>query len=167
MKLPVIEFRDAYISPCGKYRYWLERRWAGADSFSTPIVWCMLNPSTADAAIDDPTIRRCIGFTHAWGHSRLIVVNLYAYRATKPRDLDGLTLPELMGPENSFWLHSYLHVANARAIVCAWGGKRFGCIPLPPSVSSAGRRCHLGLTTTGEPKHPLYLSSALRPERMI
>lgn len=157
MTLPVIEFRDAHISADGKYRYWLERRWGGANSFTPPIVWCMLNPSTADASIDDPTIRRVIGFSDQWGYARAIVVNLYAYRATKPRDLDGLTAYELIGPENSFWLNSYIHRANAKSLICAWGGKRFGCLPLPMSIICAPARYHLGLTAKGEPLHPLYL----------
>lgn len=160
--MPVIEFRDAYISADGKYRYWLERRWHGGKADSPLIVWCMLNPSTADASIDDPTIRRCIGFTNVWGFGRLIVINLYAYRATNPRDLEGLTLPELYGPENSFWLHSYTHMAHSRAVVCAWGGKRFGCVPLPPSIASAPLRYCFGYTVTGEPLHPLYLAADTR-----
>jgi len=56
------------ISPCGKYRYLLERKWG----IGLPCVtWIMLNPSTADAEKDDPTIRRCIGFSKAWGYGSL------------------------------------------------------------------------------------------------
>lgn len=85
----------AGISECGTYRYWLCREWSpGLDS----LVWLMLNPSTADATQDDPTIRRCMGFARRWGYGGITVVNLYAYRATNPRDL--LTAADPVGPEN-------------------------------------------------------------------
>ncbi len=157
--LPLVTFRDAHISADGKYRYWLERRWLHAPADAPLIVWCMLNPSTANANVDDPTIRRCIGFSHAWGYRRLVVVNLYAYRATEPRDLKGLGGPELFGPENAFWLHSYIEAADAHLIICAWGGKRFKRVPLPLPVGSItkARQWCLGRTKSGEPLHPLYL----------
>lgn len=159
MGLPVIEYRAAQISPDGKYRYSLERQWSGATDQSPAVVWCMLNPSTADASVDDPTIRRCIGFTDSWGWRRLIVVNLYAYRATDPRDLEGLTLDELYGPHNMDALRLWtLHACTTR-VVCAWGGKRFKCLGLPQPIKDVWRCC-LGLTATGEPKHPLYLPAS-------
>lgn len=156
MSLPVIEHRDAYISADEKYRYWLERRWAGAAYDSPMIVWCMLNPSTADASVDDPTIRRCIGFTDALGFGRLMVVNLYAYRATNPRDLRGLALDVQEGPENSKWLRYWSRLPSARILVCAWGSNRSRFTPLPSPIAFASRYA-LGFTKTGEPKHPLYL----------
>ena len=75
--------RSAEISECGKYRWWLRRRWADG-----PVVcFVMLNPSTADAEQDDPTIRRCIGFAQAWGCGALEVRNLFPFRATNPADM--------------------------------------------------------------------------------
>ena len=67
---------SAVISDCGKYRYVLER-----DKGSNPLVFLMLNPSTADASLDDPTIRRCRRFSEDNGYTGIVVVNLYAYRA--------------------------------------------------------------------------------------
>lgn len=156
MKLPTIEYRDALFSPCGKYRYSLERRWSGATFESPLVVWCMLNPSTADAYTDDATIRRCAGFTDSWGFGRFAVINLYSYRATNPRDLEGLTAPELAGPDNSKHILYWLRGAGMRILVCGWGGNRFRCLPLPSQIAFAERYA-LGFTKDGEPKHPLYL----------
>lgn len=93
---------SAYIvtsaSISGDYRYRLGRAWAGGPTCT----FIMLNPSTADADQDDPTIRRCVGFAKALGCGALEVVNLYAYRATNPRDL--LRQDERVGPENDYWL---------------------------------------------------------------
>jgi len=91
-----IEFRGAAVfSPDEVYRYRLER------DFQRPgpvHAWIMLTPSTADAETNDPTVRRCVGFSHAWGAGRLIVTNLYALRSTDPAALK--THPEPVGPEN-------------------------------------------------------------------
>lgn len=76
--------RAAEFSGCGRYRYSLRRRWADG---GPPACWIMLNPSTADAEKDAPTIRRCIGFSKAWGHNALVVVNLFALRSTDPTAL--------------------------------------------------------------------------------
>ena len=76
---------DAVISECGRYRYMLTRQWAGGHTSTgtwlLPII--MLNPSTADASIDDPTIRRCAAFAKREGWHGIRVVNLFAFRATE------------------------------------------------------------------------------------
>lgn len=77
------EEREAVLSPCGRYRYLLTRRW----SDGPPLVFVMLNPSTADALVDDPTIRRCRDFARRDGFAGLTVVNLFALRSPHPRDL--------------------------------------------------------------------------------
>src|SRR5207237_5457574 len=65
-----------------RYRYRLWRRW---DAARPVVAFVMVNPSTADAGRDDPTIRRCIGFARSWGYGRLEVVDLFAYRGTDTR----------------------------------------------------------------------------------
>ena len=75
--------RNAVISACGRYRYLLTRR---VGPGTRAVTFIMLNPSTADATRDDPTIRRCIGFARSWGIGGVDVVNLFAFRATEPRD---------------------------------------------------------------------------------
>src|SRR5689334_16488446 len=80
---PTVVRKAASISECGRYRYSLHRWWGAGER----LYFVMLNPSTADAEVDDPTIRRCMGFARTLGFDGIGVVNLYAFRATKPADL--------------------------------------------------------------------------------
>jgi hypothetical protein len=105
--------RSAYISPCGAYRYSLSREWAPGPACT----FIMLNPSTADADIDDPTIRRCIGFAKAWGFGGLAVVNLFAFRATSPKDMQSAAEP--VGPANDAAIAD--GVGLSTIAVAAWG----------------------------------------------
>ena len=84
MPATLMPLHGAVVSDDGLYRYILTRTW---DRSLPALVFCMLNPSTADATVDDPTIRKCIGFAQRLGYGGIIVVNLFAYRATKPREL--------------------------------------------------------------------------------
>ena len=84
MSGPEITLSEAVISQDERHRYSLTRRCGNGPRVCC---WIMLNPSTADATTDDPTIRRCVRFTQAWGYNALTVVNLYAWRATDPADL--------------------------------------------------------------------------------
>lgn len=112
--------KTAEISPCGKYRYYLSRRWQEGKPTATFI---MLNPSTADAEQDDPTIRRCIGFAKAWNCGRLQVINLFALRATSPVEIKLSSDP--VGPDNHDWFQRAYQDASypddKGPIVCAWG----------------------------------------------
>jgi hypothetical protein len=151
--------RGAILSPDGLYRYRLWRIW---DSDLAPAAFVMLNPSTADATQDDPTIRRCMGFARSWGSGGIVVVNLFAWRATDP---DALFAPAAhgngnVGPENDAHLRKVFSVVDS--VICAWGAhplaERRGRDVLslvPPGVEVS---C-LGLTKGGAPKHPLYLRS--------
>lgn len=136
-----------------RYRYRLWRRW---DRSRPVVAFVMLNPSTADARRDDPTIRRCIGFARAWGFGGVDVVNLFAYRATDPRDL--LRVADPVGPRN--WRHIQRAVLGAALVVAAWGAHPSAARRVPISLPRA--RC-LGLTRTGQPRHPLYLRRDARP----
>ena len=146
---------SAIISDCGLYRYQLTRTWGE----EKPAVFVMLNPSTADALEDDATIRRCIGFAKKWNCGGIVVVNLFAYRATKPKELLSATDPQ--GPDNL--THIFNTVQAARLIVCAWGAynklngqdkKVITCIR--GAIKMADVVC-LGTTRDGHPRHPLYL----------
>ncbi len=144
--------RDAKISCCGTYRYSLFRSW-GQSTKRMPLMWLMLNPSTADAMIDDRTISRCIEFSKAWGYESLLVGNLYAYRSTDPDALLALDYHTAVGPENDY--HLDLMAQQSEKIVLAWGNPGAKRRKGPPFCP--GGWWHLGLTKTGQPKHPLYL----------
>lgn len=152
----------ADISPCGKYRYTLWRRWSEYGPLAT---FVMLNPSTADATVDDPTIRKCMGFAKRWGKSGIWVVNLFALRSTDPMGL--LSVSEPFGPNNWDWLRA---AAEHDEVVCAWGATggakvqnlikwRIASV-LPLLANASGNRglfC-LGKAKNGAPRHPLMLS---------
>lgn len=156
---------SAFLSDCGKYRYSLTRIW---DENKPRVLFIMLNPSTADAEKDDPTIRRCIGFAKDWGYGGLYVANLFALRATNPKDL--LTAPFVVGVENEKWIRRMS--ALAHLVVCAWGNgsivdklqKRLDHTWKP--LSWVNKPLHyLELSNDGTPKHPLYLPKHLKPIR--
>src|SRR5437868_5145783 len=107
--------RNAVISQCGRYRYVLTRQ-GGTGERSAAFI--LLNPSTADATTDDPTIRRCIGFSRLWGCGRIAVLNLFAFRATQPGDLKRVADP--VGPENKTWFGRSLDDIDG-PVVCGWG----------------------------------------------
>lgn len=155
---------SATISACGQYRYDLWRTWNPAWPL---MAFIMLNPSTADAEIDDPTIRRCIQFAKDEGCGRIVVGNLFAYRSTDPAALKLCSAP--IGPANDTMLESIMNAADI--IVCAWGAhgkfRNRGDIVLR-QIKARGKVPHcLRLTKRGQPEHPLYLPSALRPFPMI
>lgn len=105
---------SAVISPCGNYRYLLTREY---DPEGPLMTFIMLNPSTADAENDDSTIRKCRKFSDKQGCGRLAVVNLFAYRATKPEVLKKVSAP--IGPDNM--AHIIYAASQSDFIVCAWG----------------------------------------------
>jgi hypothetical protein len=152
---------SAVIDATGTYRYHLGRQWN--QLFPRRCCFIMLNPSTADAEIDDPTIRRCIGFAKAWGFGALDVVNLFAYRATDPKELMRTTEP--IGPDNDRWIRTVTGSAGCQLVVAAWGAHRMagtrgftvaGLIDRPMVC--------LGRTKDGYPKHPLYVPAAVERE---
>lgn len=148
--------RTAVISACGAYRYSLTRRWSEAPLL--PFV--MLNPSTADAKEDDPTIRRCIGFARREGAGGLIVANLYALRSPAPEALWASRDP--IGPENWRMLVGLAAqaIAPSLPIICAWGAlARQDQIDgaLRMFQTAGARLACLGRTQRGAPRHPLYV----------
>lgn len=150
----VIE-RSAVISACGNYRYELWRRW----SDERACVFIGLNPSTADATLDDPTIRKCIGYARRWGYGALCMVNLFAWRATDPRDM--LTAADPVGPANDYHLNKA--TAEAHMIIAAWGAHG-GHMDRDREVIAMFPRLHaLHRTKSGAPGHPLYLPGNAAP----
>jgi hypothetical protein len=139
--------RHAVLSSDGRYRYTLYRLW---DDSLPEVTWVMLNPSTADAEQDDPTIRKCVGFAQRWGCGSIRVVNLFAYRATNPRELTLADDP--VGPINV----PTLAVATNGFCVAGWGAAKTP--PKPLDVIAHKPLWCLGVTKSGDPRHPLYVS---------
>lgn len=153
--------KSAVISECGKFRYRLSRHWAPG----RVLTFVMLNPSTADAAQDDPTIRKCAGFATRLGYAGIEVVNLFAYRATKPRDLylaDPL-LTSAIGPRNDATLRQIARQAAHQGIpiACAWGAHARDLRRVEDVVrdlrAEGAQLAALALTADGIPRHPLML----------
>lgn len=155
------EDRGAEFSGCGRYRYRLWRTW---DNTLPTCCFVMLNPSTADAEADDPTIRRCLGYARDWGYGGLEVVNLFALRATDPREM--LAAEDPVGPHNDGAIGAT--VLSAGLVVAAWGadGKHRGRSgEVRGLLRDLDVPFHaLKVCKDGEPGHPLYLSRALKPE---
>lgn len=147
----------AVISQDGLFRYFLSRRW---DLSGRRVAFIGLNPSTADASLDDPTIRRCVGFAKTWGGGILVMVNLFGLRSTRPDALRGASDP--VGPGNDEWMERA--VATSDIVVAAWGNH--GSL-LNRSVhirrKFAGQLWALDLTSSGEPMHPLYIRATRQP----
>lgn len=143
----------AAISGDGVYRYKLWRQWAPGHR----ALFIMLNPSTADAEQDDPTIRRCVSFAKALRCGSLDVVNLFAYRATDPHELAGATDP--VGPDNNETIR--VAIRQAHVLVAAWGANpaaKGRAERVDEIARREGRMLYaLGTTKAGAPRHPLYL----------
>jgi hypothetical protein len=168
----------AVISACGTYRYHLWREWRGhyvrenwiplgaKDGAGheleepKPVVFVMLNPSTADGSKDDATIRKCVKFAMRWGYNRLEVVNLFAYRATDPQALLKLTHDrDPVGDQNQRYFDRALNESGDPLVICAWGqhGAHLGQdqTALGWMIPYLKKWC-FGLTKVGQPLHPLY-----------
>lgn len=156
---------SASFSECKKYRYSLTRIW---DESKPKVMFVMLNPSTADAEKDDPTIRRCIGFAKSWGYGGLYVCNLFAYRATNPKEL--LRVHNPFGDQN-IW-HTRQLFDKVEIVLCAWGNEGIvnricGKGNEYENLYYAYEKLHfIELSNSGIPKHPLYLKSTLKPQRL-
>ncbi len=159
--------RSAEISECGKYRWWLRRDWQLWNDMGEHVtgkgVCCfvMLNPSTADGLQDDPTIRRCVSFAMAWGYDTLSVRNIYAYRATDPKDLPD-TIAGATGGERGD--SELLTALSANLVVAAWGstlphhGTRERIVLSMFRQRAPAKEIYcLGTTKHGHPRHPLYV----------
>lgn len=150
--------KSACISACQKYRYALTRWWDG----SLPVVaFIGLNPSTADGSVDDQTIRRCTAYANAWGYGSLVMLNLFALRATNPKELKKAQDP--VGPRNDYFICSRCRDAD-KIIVC-WGTLGdYLCRDKAILSSIPGLKTYcLKQTVKGFPSHPLYLRKDLAP----
>jgi hypothetical protein len=150
----------ATFSSCHRYRYTLWRTW---NEDKGVCLFLMLNPSTADESVNDPTVERCQRYAHGWGYGGLIVCNLFAIRATDPKVM--LQDEDPVGSDNDA---AILDAARRSSmIVCAWGnhGAHQGrARHVSAMLQSEGLALHaLVVTGEGHPGHPLYLSKSLNP----
>ena len=150
---------SAHLSSCRNYRYALWRTW---DDQKPRVLFIALNPSTADETHDDPTLNRCIYFAQAWSFGGLAIGNLFAFRATSPKKMKSNDNP--IGPENDRWLRKLDR--ESALTVAAWGNhgkflKRADFV----RQSLKNLYC-IHTNITGEPAHPLYLKSNLKPKKL-
>lgn len=148
----------ALYSPCGAYRYGLERVWGAPGS--VPLLWIMLNPASADEQRNDPTIERCQRRARALGFGAMRIANLFAFRAGKPATLRRAAAP--VGPENDALLLRW-H-AGAGMTLAGWGmhGAHLGRGAEVADLLTGDLHV-LGLTRDGHPRHPLYVAYAEQP----
>lgn len=162
MSSKIIDFRgnklmrSAKISDCQQYRYELRRVW---DDEKPLVLFIGLNPSTADAELDDNTSRVCMNYAKRWGFGGLLLGNLFSFRSTDPSALSAVADP--VGPDNDVWLKRLQ--AEANLVICAWsaaGGYRnrdeevLGFLENPHCLTKL---------KSGYPGHPLYKSADLQP----
>lgn len=144
----------ALLSPCRAYRYTLRRAWGGGPR----LLFVMLNPSTADALADDPTIRKCMRIARLNCCDGIDVVNLFAYRATDPRMLAMAQDP--VGPDNDYWIGMAALRRNTRAVIAAWGANAAARIRgeyVRDNLLRGIPLLCLGCTKDGSPRHPLFV----------
>jgi hypothetical protein len=151
------------------HRYILRRNLAlGYRSEPAVVNFIMLNPSTADDNFDDATIRRCVGFAKRWGFDGLVVTNLFAYRATNPRDLKALAARDVglaIGEENEGHLRREADAAHS--VVCAWGDNCDSILHRKLDVIGMLKAYDLFCirrTKKGNPAHPVRERYTDKPE---
>lgn len=151
------EARSAVFSDTRAYRYTLWRRWREGNAF---VQFIGLNPSTADEHKDDNTIRKCVKFAKLWGFDALCMTNLFAFRATKPKEM--LAHPFPIGWHNDRWIRNV--AVDASMIIACWGqdGVHLGRSTAVSKLLS-DFNIHCLKITGGEPHHPLYLRDDTKP----
>jgi hypothetical protein len=157
---------SADLSLCGTYRYTLMRRWRPGGK---RLLWVLLNPSTADAVVEDQTQKKGVGFSDRWGFNAMLFVNLFAFRATKPKVL-ARTYGDIIGPDNDLWLRAMISMHED--IVLAWGA-HYPKLTAPRAerVAAMLKDCKreawcLGITKNGQPAHPVMLGYNTPRERI-
>lgn len=151
--------KDAILSNDRKYRYLLSRIW---DDTKPMVTIIGLNPSTANETIDDPTITRCINFSKSWGYGGFYMLNLFAFRATKPRDMFQSFDP--IGADNDKYIKEYSNTTDK--VICAWGNHGNYKQRSQDVLSQIDNAYYLKLNGSGEPAHPLYLKSDMKPIKL-
>lgn len=151
--------KTAKISECNNYRYDLFRVW---DETKPYLMFIGLNPSTADHEMDDPTIKKCIGFAEKLNFGGICMCNLFAFRATNPNDMMSSQSP--IGIDND--LYVTMHAEKAGMVIAAWGNTGYylhrdkEVLALLSNVDVFA----LNINKSGQPQHPLYICSDSEPK---
>ncbi|MCF6273604.1 MAG: DUF1643 domain-containing protein [Rhodobacteraceae bacterium] len=152
---------EATYSDCEAYRYALTRVW---DETGRKVLFLMLNPSTATEVQNDPTVERCERRARTLGFGAFRVCNIFAYRATDPRDMRAAKDP--IGSANDTSIVEAIEWADE--VVAGWGnhGAHLSRGQAVEALLKAQPKKpkHLGLTNSGHPKHPLYIAYKTQPE---
>jgi len=154
----------------GDYRYSLWRDGA-AGLLEDPgrVLFVCLNPSTADARHDDPTVRKMRGFTARWGYRGFAVVNLFAWRSRHPMDVvvEQNMGSDVVGPDNDQTIEYW--ASCSELVVAAWGALRVEWWQARArevvGILGRGRAAihAIGMTRDGSPRHPLYAPYTAAP----
>ena len=130
------------------------------DEDADHVLFICCNPSAADARNDDPTLIKCVHYAKRWGYGGVSMANLFACRAAKPKDM--LSSKDPIGVNNDKWLRELSN--NADLVIAAWGnyGKHMDrSHQIREDITDLH---YLKLNASGEPSHPLYLKSNLKPK---
>ena len=149
--------KSAVFSPCKTYRYSLTRTW---DLNKKLILFIGLNPSTADENNDDPTLRRCLFYATEWGFGGLIMVNLFAFRATHPKDLKSAKYP--IGRDNNQFIIDAHDCAELT--IAAWGNDGSLYNRDQEVLEFIKNPMCLNINQTGQSAHPLYQKKDINPK---
>ena len=141
--------KSAVFSTCRKYRYSLTRLWNSEKGY---VLFIGLNPSIADEIIDDPTLKRCINFAKDWGYGGLIMVNLFAYMSTDPKELKKTEIP--IGKNNN--KHILKNHQKSQLTVVAWGNDGQFLERDKEVLKIIDNPMCLNINKSGQPAHPLY-----------
>lgn len=162
-------FKAALVSKDQRHRYWLTRSFGKPwDDKGNNLLFVMLNPSTADADVDDPTVMKCCKYASFWGFDGVAICNLFSFRATDPGQLYKRPPAELHNQETDDWLRVF--EAASKQVVCAWGthGLKFpdrvkDVLNLLSPPEARRDLYALKLSKAGAPGHPLYLKDNAKP----
>ncbi len=152
---------DAYFSKDRKFRYWLLRVWDESLAIMGNVG---ANPSTAEEVVNDPTIRKDVGFAQRLGYGGLLKLNVGGYRATDPKKW--YAAPDPYGPENSVaHLLEYLEKFKVNETALAWGKcvGRFRSRANAIAANIPNAMC-FGKNSDGTPRHTLMLSYSTKLE---
>lgn len=146
----------AIFSACKNYRYTLWRKWGEGRT----VAFCLLNPSTADARRNDPTVTRCIARAKAMGYAGIEVVNIFAWKSTDPKQLQFIRDP--VGKMNDKFLLAAME--NNDKLICGWGTHGW-LNNRQKEVLKLFKNCDkyvLAFNQNHTPKHPLYVGYNVR-----